>query len=228
MARTIMICGFGPGISTAVARKFGEEGFQVALVARSAERLEQGVATLSEAGITAKGFACDLGDPAAVTRLVADVREGLGPVTVIHWNAYAGVAGDLTTCDLQEVRTVFDVGVVGAVAAIQAALPDLSAAEGAAVLVTGGGFSTYAPQVDQVIAQWSAMGLALAKAAQHKLTGIMHAKLASRGIYVGTVVVKGLVKHSALGGEQGLEPEAIAATFWSLYQGRTEVSVDFP
>ena len=40
--KTIMIAGFGPGISTAVAERFGREGFQLALVARNQDRLDAG------------------------------------------------------------------------------------------------------------------------------------------------------------------------------------------
>jgi NAD(P)-dependent dehydrogenase (short-subunit alcohol dehydrogenase family) len=36
MAKTILVAGYGPGISTAVAEKFGGEGFQVGLVAKVA------------------------------------------------------------------------------------------------------------------------------------------------------------------------------------------------
>jgi len=43
MSKSTVIVGFGPGISTAVAGKFGAEGFSVALVARSPERLDAGV-----------------------------------------------------------------------------------------------------------------------------------------------------------------------------------------
>jgi len=227
MARTIIVCGYGPGISSGVARKFGGEGFEVALVARNQPRLAQGVAELEEAGITAKAFVCDLADSAAVTQMVADVREQLGPITAIHWNAYAGVAGDLTTCDLADLRRVFDVAVMGAVAAVQASLPDLRQQQGAAVLITGGGFATDSPQVDEMITQWNAMGLGLAKAAQHKLAGVLHHKLAADGIYVGEVMVMGMVKGTAFdqGSGGGLDPADIAGKFWDLYQGRSEVSV---
>ena len=34
MSKTIVVVGFGPGISNAVAEKFGKQGFTVALVAR--------------------------------------------------------------------------------------------------------------------------------------------------------------------------------------------------
>ncbi len=48
MTRTILVCGHGPGISDAVARRFGREGFAVALVARNAERLAAAVASLGQ------------------------------------------------------------------------------------------------------------------------------------------------------------------------------------
>ncbi len=41
MQKTIIVCGHGPGISNAVANKFGAKGFQVALVARSADKLDK-------------------------------------------------------------------------------------------------------------------------------------------------------------------------------------------
>src|SRR5512140_770358 len=90
MKRTIVVCGHGPGISEAVARRFGKEGYAVALVARNAERLKAAADALSGAGITAKAFPCNLGDPEAVRSLIRDVRKSLGPISVIHWNAYTG------------------------------------------------------------------------------------------------------------------------------------------
>jgi len=230
MTKTILICGYGPGISAAVARRFGAEGFQVAIAARSAERLEAGVQALRDAGVTAQAFPCDLGDVAAVQGLVGEVRASLGPITVVHWNAYGGGAGDLTTSDPAELRAVLDVGVVGEVAAVQAALPDLRAQPGAAaVLVTGGGFAFYADPVDQMIAQWRTMGVAVAKAAQHKLTGILHQKLKGDGVYVGSLVVMGIVKGTAFDqGGGGLDADAIAAAFWQLYQDRSDIYRNFP
>jgi NAD(P)-dependent dehydrogenase (short-subunit alcohol dehydrogenase family) len=37
MSKTIVVVGFGPGISIAVAEKFGAAGFSFALVARNEE-----------------------------------------------------------------------------------------------------------------------------------------------------------------------------------------------
>lgn len=228
MTRTILVCGHGPGISDAVARHFGQQGFAVALVARNAERLGAAAAALGEAGITAKAFPCDLGDTEAVTAMVRDARAALGPIAVVHWNAYTGGAGDFTTSRPDELRTVLDVSLHGLIAAIQAALPDLKSDKGA-VLVTGGGLSFYEPKVDAMAVQWKAMGLAVGKAAQHKAVGLLHQRLSSEGVYVGEVVVLGMVKGTAFdSGHATLEPAAIAARFWEIYQARAQVTVNFP
>ena len=226
MPKTILVCGYGSGISDAVAKKFGAEGFSVALVARGADKLAAGVAALEAKGVKAAGFPTDLGDPEAVEALVGKVREALGPVTVIHWNAYAGVAGDLTTASAADVRTSFDVGVTGLIAAVQASHADLKSEKGA-VLVTGGGLAFFDPKIDAMAVQWNAMGLALTKAAQHKLVGLFAEKLKADGIYVGEVVVLGMVKGTAFdSGHATLEPSTIAAKFWEMYGARSELSAN--
>jgi NADP-dependent 3-hydroxy acid dehydrogenase YdfG len=227
MKRTIMVCGHGPGISSAVARKFGAEGHPVALVARNADRLTAAAKSLAASGIEARAFPCDLGSDTAVRKLVGEVRAALGPIGVLHWNAYTGGAGDLTTASAAELRAVLDVSVHGLVAAVQEVLPDLRAEKGA-LLVTGGGFAFYDHNVDAAATQWNAMGLAIGKAAQHKLVGLLHQKLKAEGIYVGEVVVLGMVKGTAFdSGSATLDPADIASKFWSLYQARTEFSVNF-
>ena len=225
MAGTIIVCGHGPGISDAVARRFGKEGYKVAIVARNAERLESAARALANDNISAKAFRCDLGDTEAVKKLVADVQASLGPVSVLHWNAYTGGAGDLKTSSADELRTVLNVAVHGLVAAVQASLPDLKAQKGA-LLVTGGGFAFYDPNVDAAATQFGAAGLAIGKAAQHKTVGLLSKALQSDGVYVGEVVVTGLVKGTAFdSGNATLEPATIAERFWQLYQARDIATV---
>jgi short-subunit dehydrogenase len=226
MAKTIVVCGYGPGISQAVARKFGSAGFQVALVSRSADSVTRGAAALNDAGIKARGFRCDLTDLAAVSGLFAEVRAAFGPITVLHWNAYARLAGDLTTSEPNELRSSLDLAVVSLTAAVQAVLPDLRAQPEAAVLVTGGGFALYEKQIDLLAVQSRAMGLAVAKAAQHKLVGVLHAKLKPEGVYVGEVTILGIVKGTAADRGNGtIDAATVAERFWEISRTRSEVWV---
>nr|WP_239578128.1 SDR family NAD(P)-dependent oxidoreductase [Archangium primigenium] len=225
--KTIVVCGHGPGISDAVARRFGEEGFAVALVARNAERLKASAAALSRAGLTAQAFPCDLAQPQSVRALIRDVRASLGPIAVLHWNAYTPGAGDLTTSPVEELNGPLGVSVLGLVAGVQEALPDLKQEKGA-ILVTGGGLAYYDPKLDALAVSWNAMGLAVSKAAQHKTVGLLHQKLSGEGVYVGEVVVLGTVKGTAFdSGDATLEASAIAEKFWELHQRREDVSVNF-
>lgn len=227
MKRTIIVCGHGPGISDSVARKFGKEGFAVALVARNAGRIAEAAKKLEADGITAKAFPCDLGNGDAVRALVREVRGSLGPVSVVHWNAYAGGGGDLLTASTNDLVGVLGVSLFGLIAATQEALPDLKQEKGS-LLVTGGGFAFYDARVDQMAVQFQAMGLAIGKAAQHKAVGLLTQKLSGEGVYVGEVVVLGMVKGTAFDhGNATLDPDDIAAKFWELHSERKEASVRF-
>jgi short-subunit dehydrogenase len=222
MAKTILVVGYGPGISSAVADKFGHSGFSVALVARNEEKLAAGVKALEAKGVQAAAVPADAGDPDSMRAAVRQARTALGPIAVIHWNAYGnGSAGDILTADPTALRDLFNVPVVGLIAAVQEALPDLQKSDAAAVLITNGGFGLINPQVDGLVVAAKYMGLGLANAAKHKLVGILAERLKPDGIYVGEVMVGGTVKGTAWDdGSATIAPETVANKFWELYEGR--------
>jgi NAD(P)-dependent dehydrogenase (short-subunit alcohol dehydrogenase family) len=224
MSKTIVVVGFGPGISTAVADKFGAEGFSVALVARNEARLAAGVAALEAKGVKATAVPADASDPASIRAAINTARATLGPITALHWNAYGGSeAGDLMTVDPAAVKGVFDVAVVGLLAAVQEAHADLKASGAGAVLVTNGAFGELGPMFDSFAVNMKSMGVALANAAKHKLVGLLAARLKDDGIFFGQVMVAGMVKGTAWDtGGGGIDPATVAGKFWDLYQGRGE------
>jgi short-subunit dehydrogenase len=225
MPRTIIICGFGPGISKAVAERFGAEGFQLALVGRTADKLAAGVSALGAKGIKAAAFTADLSDPVSVREVVKKVRAALGPITVVEWTAYNAGAGDLITADAAAIRAVLDVPVTCLLTAVQEALPDLRREKDAAVLVANGGLGYFDPKADAAGVQVNAMGLSLANAAKHKLVGLLAVKLKPENVYVGEVMVLGSVKESASdGGRANVASAAVAAKLWDLYQARAAVT----
>jgi NADP-dependent 3-hydroxy acid dehydrogenase YdfG len=223
MAKTIIVAGYGPGISTGVAEKFGSEGFQVALVGRSAEKLGAGVTALKAKGIKAAAFAADLSDPAAITGMVEQVRAAFGPISVLEWTAYTpgNVAGDLLAAKPEEIRALFDVSVIGLLAAVKALLPDLKSEKGA-VLVTNGGAGFVDPGVDAMLTQYGIMGLGVANAAKHKLVGLLAKKLEPDGIYITEIMVSGIIKGTAFdqGQMPAIEGSTVAAKYWELYTAR--------
>jgi NADP-dependent 3-hydroxy acid dehydrogenase YdfG len=223
MSKTIVVIGFGPGISTAVAERFGAEGFSVALVARNEERLAAGVQALKAKGIAADSFTADAGDAAAIRAAIAKARAALGPITVLHWNAYGAEAGDLLTTDPAVMRGLFDIAVVGLLSAVQEALPDLKSTKEGALLVTNGAFGETTPQMDELAVGLKTMGVALANAAKYKLVGLLAQRLKADGVYVGEVMVAGVIKGTAWANADAIEPAVVADKFWELYQARGEV-----
>jgi NAD(P)-dependent dehydrogenase (short-subunit alcohol dehydrogenase family) len=224
MPKSIVVVGFGPGISTAVAERFGKEGFSVALIARNETRLVAGVQALKAKGIVAAAVPADAGDPGSICAALAKARALLGPITVIHWNAYGGANnGDLLATDPAAVRSVFEVAVVGLLAAVQEALPDLKSAKEGAVLITNGAFGENDPVIDKLCVNLKTMGIGLANAAKYKLTGLLAQRLKNDGVYIGEVMVAGIVKGTGSDNGQGtIESTTIANKFWDLYQARSE------
>lgn len=83
--------GAGRGFGRAIAERFTAEGAAVALLARSVGQLAEVVAVIESAGGTARAFACDVTDPAAIASAVAAVEADFGPVDLLINNA--GIAG---------------------------------------------------------------------------------------------------------------------------------------
>lgn len=222
MAKTIVVAGFGPGISTGVAERFGREGFNVALVARNADRLSSGAQALAAKGVRAQAFPADLGNATEVRAVLEKVRAAFGPITVIHWNAYTGSAGDVLSASAEEIQAAIGIATVSLAVAVQTALADLRAEKGA-LLVTNGGFGLPVDAVDEAGVKFNAMGLSIANAAKHKLVRLLATRLAADGIYVGEVMVTGSVKGTAFDhGNANLDGADIGEKFWTLFQERRE------
>ncbi|HUO12620.1 MAG TPA: SDR family NAD(P)-dependent oxidoreductase [Caulobacteraceae bacterium] len=225
MTKTILVVGYGPGVSASVAERFGAEGFAVALAARSEPRLAEGVAALKAKGVDALACPADASDPDSVRAAVRKARAELGPIAALHWNAFSGGAlGDLLAADPAAVTGVFDVAIVGLIAAVQEALPDLKAAGDGAVLVTNGAYGDVSDIMDGFAIQTGASGVALANAAKHKLVGLLAARLKPEGVHVGEVMIAGAIKGTPSdAGAMLIEGAEVADAFWRLYRDRTEV-----
>jgi NAD(P)-dependent dehydrogenase (short-subunit alcohol dehydrogenase family) len=88
-APVCLISGVGPGTGSALAKRFAEGGYRVALLARNEERL----AALEKELPNARAYRCDVSDPAQVEAVASAVERDLGnPGVVIH-NAVGGAFG---------------------------------------------------------------------------------------------------------------------------------------
>ena len=143
MSKTIAVIGAGAGLGQAVARRFGREGFGVALVARTAARLDALADELRGEGIDAAAFPCDVADRALLTNTVHAITARFGQIDVVEF-APTGLdlmprmtpALDLTA---ESLEYVFDLLLRAPMTIFGAVLPGMLArGDGALLIGTGG------------------------------------------------------------------------------------------
>lgn len=198
------VVGVGPGLGLAVARRFGRDGYRVALVGRRADALESYREFLQAVDVDAEGFAADAGDPATLEAAFGAIRERLGDPSVLVYNAAVlepGLSADLAPGKLARD---FDVNVIGALAAAQQVLPAMRAAGAGTILFTGGGLSL------EPYPRYTA--LAAGKAALRSLAFSMHKEFAPDGIHVAVVTVCGLIAPGT-----PFDPDRVADAYWQLH-----------
>jgi len=223
MSKTIAVFGAGPGMGRSVGRRFGREGFRVALVARNQARLDEFTGELAHEGIEAAGFAADFADRAALPGVVAAIAARFGPVDVLE---YAPSGLDWLTrqvpvrdADAASFEFPLDLLLRTPATLVRLVLPGMLERGDGAVLFGLGATGLPAPQVANV----AAVGAA-ARAYLHNL----HADLADTGVYAGLVQVAGLVGESDAAKfvtenwdpgllPEPLDPADLADALWDLY-----------
>ncbi len=85
--KTALVTGASYGIGKATARRLAAAGATVLVVARSADRLDDLVASISAGGGQAVAYPTDLADEAAVSVLTKQITEDHGPLDVVVSNA---------------------------------------------------------------------------------------------------------------------------------------------
>ena len=73
-----LITGVGEGTGTAIATRFHQGGYQVAMIARNQERLHQLERTLSNA----RAYTCDVGNLEALSMTLSQIQSEMGEPAV--------------------------------------------------------------------------------------------------------------------------------------------------
>jgi 3-oxoacyl-[acyl-carrier protein] reductase len=115
--KSALVTGSTRGIGRAIAEALSASGARVAVVGRDLARAEEAAGAI---GNNAKGFAADVGDTAAVAKLVSDVEAAFGSIDILVNNA--GITRDNLVMRLKDEDwdAVIDANLRGAFAAIRA------------------------------------------------------------------------------------------------------------
>ncbi len=115
--KNALVTGSTRGIGRAIADALSGSGARVAVVGRDLARAEEAAAAI---GGNAQGFAADVSDTAAVTKLVGDVEGAFGSIDILVNNA--GITRDNLVMRLKDEDwdAVIDANLRGAFAAIRA------------------------------------------------------------------------------------------------------------
>jgi NAD(P)-dependent dehydrogenase (short-subunit alcohol dehydrogenase family) len=118
----VVVTGAGAGIGRAIARRFGEDGWKVALLSRGQDGLEGARRDVEAAGGTALAIPTDVADPEAVEAAAERIERELGPIDVWVNDAMTTVFAFFEEIEPDEYRRATDVTYHGMVWGTRSAL----------------------------------------------------------------------------------------------------------
>ena len=203
----IAIIGAGPGLGAAVARRFGREGFSIALISRDQSKLDAMAAELLADGVTAGGFAADVRMPEELEDALARAAAQLGPVTVLQYSPlpsrdYLKPVLEMTP---ELALEALQFSALGLIHAVRAVLPAMRATGAGSVILINGGTS--------VKARPGFAGTSIAFPAESAYGEMLHDALEGEGIRVNQLVIPGGIPQLQL--PNGIDD--VADRIWQLH-----------
>jgi NADP-dependent 3-hydroxy acid dehydrogenase YdfG len=215
MTTTIAIVGAGQGLGAAVARRFDAEGFTVALLSRDQHRVDQLAADLTAEGITARGYAADVRDRAALAAALERAGRELDPIEVLQYSPlpqkeFLRPVLDTTVDDL---TAAVEFAIYGPVTAVHHVLAGMrSLGRGTVLFVNGGSGARPNPKV---------AGTSIAFAGESAYASMLHDTLAPENIHVGQLIIPGAIEA----GHPNNDPAVLAGKLWDSHVQRGEFRV---
>lgn len=228
----IVIAGAGPGIGEATARRFASEGFVVALLARTEEKLRamaEGInATFGKH--TAHSYVTNLGNEKSINFSFRTLREELGPVKVLVYNAGVRRVRGRFVLDTtsEEFENFTKINLFGAFWSTKCVLWDM--------LVAGKGTIIYTGATASVRGSAGLVSFSPTKFGLRSLAQVVAREYHSRGIHAVHAIVDSIVDNTLISGviqrrwqrageTEKLEnadaylvlPADLANAYWALY-----------
>jgi NAD(P)-dependent dehydrogenase (short-subunit alcohol dehydrogenase family) len=137
MNEVVVVTGGTAGVGRAVVREFAKAGADVAILARSQDRIDATVAEVEAAGRRALGISVDVADGTAVEAAAERIERELGPISIWVNNAFAGIFSRFMDMTDAEYRRVTDVTYLGQVHGTRAALKRMLPRDRGTIVLVG-------------------------------------------------------------------------------------------
>lgn len=216
----IALVAAGARLGLSVGKVFGGHGFDVALIARSEERLGELAAKVAADGVRTAAFPADVTDRAALTAALDSAAERFGGIDVLHYaapaagNSHAARTTGALDVTVDSLAPQLESICHGAITATRAVLPAMLAAGTGTLLYTTGASSVTPVPV------YVATGMAGAALRKWVLT--LNGALAGKGIYAGHVAIGTWIAGTP-GAPEGAplrQPDDLARLYWNLHTDR--------
>jgi len=211
-AKSVVVAGVGPGLGFHIAKRFADEGYKVAMLARDVAKLE----ALRDGREDLVAVACDVTDPAQVANVFERAENELGPVACAVFNAGAFRPGGLLEIEPADFEQCWRVGTFAGFLVTQAAARLMVPHGEGTILITG---ATASLRGGAHFANLASPKFALRALAQSAAR-----ELGPRGIHVAHVIIDGQVRSERFepliadrGPDSLLEPAHVAEVYAQLH-----------
>ena len=128
-----MITGLGEGTGGYTAKKFSKEGYRIAMLARSAERLERFEKELEGS----KGYVCDVSNIGHLKETCSQIKKDMGSPEVLIHNAVKGNFEKLLDGKPEWLEENFRINTTSLMYLAHELIPDMIKSKKGVIIVTG-------------------------------------------------------------------------------------------
>jgi NAD(P)-dependent dehydrogenase (short-subunit alcohol dehydrogenase family) len=176
-----IVTGVGPGTGAAIARRFAQGEYAVAMLARNRERL----ARLERELPGARAYPCDVTDETQLDATIEAVRTELGAPKVLIHNAVGGAFGNFMQIDPEVLNRNFQVNTMALLHLARRLAPAMVTAGKGAIIASG--------NTSALRGKAGFAGFAPTKAAQRILAESIARELGPKGVHVAYVLIDAVI-----------------------------------
>lgn len=212
-----IITGVGPGTGAAMARRFSEGGYHVAMLARDADRL----AALAHELPDSIAVPCDVADPSALIARLDELIARFGAPKIVVHNAVGGAFGNFLDVAPEVLERNFQINVMALFHLARRLAPAMVAAGGGSLIVTG--------NTSALRGKANFAGFAPTKAAQRILAESIAREMGPKGLHVAYLLIDAVIdvpwtraRYKDVKDDFFIKPAAIAEEAWHIaHQNRS-------